>query len=311
MESRKKNDVTPLESSSPCSSLPVTNFSIDTILGSEKKRFLPTDSGREDHSEVTSSPEPPSPPFNSRPHSVLPRPHPVLPRCFQPIPVTLSTLFHSGLTQAPLHPQLHVGCFSNCLGLQDDRQDSTSISPGTDYCGSPTVSQSASLGYLLSRTPFLTLTAPKPTGRRPRKPGVERKPRQAYSAKQLERLEAEFKVDKYLSVSKRMELSAALNLTEVQIKTWFQNRRTKWKKQMTTRMKIAQRQGIWPPHYLTTSHAFSPFLSTPYISPSVGSLHCSPAGARGSEDPTSALSLACGNSGCTSNSLIEQLEEKN
>lgn len=36
--------------------------------------------------------------------------------------------------------------------------------------------------------------APKQSGRRPRKPGVERKPRQAYSAKQLERLEAEFKV---------------------------------------------------------------------------------------------------------------------
>jgi hypothetical protein len=31
-------------------------------------------------------------------------------------------------------------------------------------------------------------------GRRTRKPGIDRKPRQAYSAKQLERLEAEFKV---------------------------------------------------------------------------------------------------------------------
>lgn len=36
--------------------------------------------------------------------------------------------------------------------------------------------------------------APKPVGRRSRKPGIDRKPRQAYSAKQLERLEAEFKV---------------------------------------------------------------------------------------------------------------------
>ncbi|XP_067205286.1 uncharacterized protein [Linepithema humile] len=38
------------------------------------------------------------------------------------------------------------------------------------------------------------LQAPKPSGRRSRKPGIDRKPRQAYSAKQLERLEAEFKV---------------------------------------------------------------------------------------------------------------------
>ena len=36
--------------------------------------------------------------------------------------------------------------------------------------------------------------APKPTGRRARKPGIDRKPRQAYSAKQLEKLESEFKV---------------------------------------------------------------------------------------------------------------------
>ncbi|XP_017849808.1 homeobox protein ceh-30 isoform X2 [Drosophila busckii] len=82
-------------------------------------------------------------------------------------------------------------------------------------------------------------------GKRYRKQGIDRKPRQAYSAKQLERLENEFKVDKYLSVSKRMELSKSLLLTEVQVKTWFQNRRTKWKKQLTSRIKIAQRQGLY------------------------------------------------------------------
>ncbi|CAD5122633.1 DgyrCDS11042 [Dimorphilus gyrociliatus] len=103
---------------------------------------------------------------------------------------------------------------------------------------------------ILARNHFVSLQAPKPLTRRMRKPGTDRKPRQAYSSKQLERLENEFKNDKYLSVSKRLELSQALSLTETQIKTWFQNRRTKWKKQMTARLKIAQRQGMWVPSQL-------------------------------------------------------------
>lgn len=55
-----------------------------------------------------------------------------------------------------------------------------------------------------------------------KKTGIDRKPRQAYSQSQLDELEREFKNDKYLSVSKRLELSKNLNLTEVQIKTWYQ-----------------------------------------------------------------------------------------
>ncbi|VDN52707.1 unnamed protein product [Dracunculus medinensis] len=73
--------------------------------------------------------------------------------------------------------------------------------------------------------------------KRTRKTIIDRKPRQAYSTKQLELLEKEFMIDKYLNIHKRMDLSKALNLTEAQIKTWFQNRRTKWKKQVVSSLK--------------------------------------------------------------------------
>lgn len=125
----------------------------------------------------------------------------------------------------------------------------------------------------------LYIPGPK-IGIKRRRQGTDRKPRQAYSAKQLERfnytcgphhsllifndvfrLESEFKQDKYLSVSKRLELSKCLNLTEVQIKTWFQNRRTKWKKQLTSRIKIAHRQGLYTNPYLSTSFPFIPSAS--------------------------------------------------
>ncbi|TMS37566.1 hypothetical protein L596_004469 [Steinernema carpocapsae] len=82
--------------------------------------------------------------------------------------------------------------------------------------------------------------------RRSRKAVCERKPRQAYSSSQLDKLEQEFQQDKYLSVNKRIQLSKTLNLTETQIKTWFQNRRTKWKKQITSSIKQIYRQNTMP-----------------------------------------------------------------
>ena len=53
----------------------------------------------------------------------------------------------------------------------------------------------------------------------------QRKARTAFSDHQLQTLENNFERQKYLSVQDRMELAAKLNLTDTQVKTWYQNRR--------------------------------------------------------------------------------------
>lgn len=52
-----------------------------------------------------------------------------------------------------------------------------------------------------------------------------RKARTAFTDHQLGQLERSFERQKYLSVQDRMELAASLNLTDTQVKTWYQNRR--------------------------------------------------------------------------------------
>ena len=62
----------------------------------------------------------------------------------------------------------------------------------------------------------------------------KRKLRTVFTEKQLEGLESKFVEKKYLSVPDRMELASRLELSETQVKTWFQNRRMKCKKQQVS-----------------------------------------------------------------------------
>nr|SIW59170.1 Bar [Euperipatoides kanangrensis] len=91
----------------------------------------------------------------------------------------------------------------------------------------------------------------------PVKPKKPRKARTAFTDLQLQRLEKSFERQKYLSVQDRMDLAASLNLTDTQVKTWYQNRRTKWKRQTAVGLELLAEAG----NYAAVQRMFS---SSPY-----------------------------------------------
>jgi len=58
-----------------------------------------------------------------------------------------------------------------------------------------------------------------------------RNPRTIYTVQQVQELEVRFQEAQYLALPERAELATKLGLTQTQVKIWFQNRRSKYKKQ--------------------------------------------------------------------------------
>ncbi len=56
-----------------------------------------------------------------------------------------------------------------------------------------------------------------------------KKARSSFNRTQLYELEKIFMESKYLTISERIEIANKVKMTDMQVKTWFQNRRTKWR----------------------------------------------------------------------------------
>ncbi|CAF99164.1 unnamed protein product, partial [Tetraodon nigroviridis] len=78
-------------------------------------------------------------------------------------------------------------------------------------------------------------TSPNPGGMAVSSPGIK-------SSAQIFALEKTFEQTKYLAGPERARLAYSLGMTESQVKVWFQNRRTKWRKKHAAEMATAKKK---------------------------------------------------------------------
>uniref|UniRef100_A0A674HSN4 Homeobox domain-containing protein n=27 Tax=Passeriformes TaxID=9126 RepID=A0A674HSN4_TAEGU len=143
-------------------------------------------------------------------------------QCHAAVGVTVSpSATHPGHPHVPKPPGIPSGSCSAAL---------CDVTPSPSHPAVPTAALSPFAVTRRIGHPYQNRTPPK-----------RKKPRTSFSRVQICELEKRFHRQKYLASAERATLAKALKMTDAQVKTWFQNRRTKWRRQ-TAEEREAERQ---------------------------------------------------------------------
>ncbi|XP_061408643.1 homeobox protein ceh-30-like isoform X1 [Lethenteron reissneri] len=161
-------------------------------------------------------------------------------------------------------------CPSSPAGSQHSSR-SSSPAPCSSSSGSSPAAAAATSGGVTDEEEEVEEEGDAPRHGPRRAAGFCRRARTAFSSAQLAELESSFRRRRYLSVAERGELGRQLGMSDLQVKTWFQNRRMKQKRE-----ELGARGGGAFPHvpplfplapplasWLTPLGALAPPLSAP------------------------------------------------
>nr|XP_037279903.1 homeobox protein Hox-A1-like [Rhipicephalus microplus] len=178
---------------------------------------------------------------NSRPNSSVRAPVKFETLFQEPVPVLGWTLASEQKLQTYVQSHLSSGGECQVVGYAGSNDDSAPYSLNCNV-GTPPTASANPHGSTTPVFPWMLQRRSESAEECSRHPAGDtaqggnksegfKRPRTVYTREQLFHMEVEFRYNKYLCSTRRAQLANALNLSQQQVKVWFQNRRMKLKKE--------------------------------------------------------------------------------